>query len=61
MTNNYSRDDNANHAKRVTEGELEELVGTRRENVKNNKVMDGVMYCDLTEYYIHLINNTINQ
>ena len=30
-------------------------------NFKNNVVMDGFTDCDLTEYFIHALTNTVNQ
>ena len=42
MTKNCSEQFHAKHAKRIAEGDLREIVETRRENVKNNGVMDGV-------------------
>ena len=61
MTKNCSENDHSKHAKRITEGELWELVETGGENVKNNGVMDGVMNCDSTEYSIHELTNTMDQ
>ena len=34
---------------------------TRRENGKNNGVMDGVTYCDSTEYSSHALTNSMDQ
>ena len=46
MTNNCSEPDYVKHMKRITEGELWDIVETGRYNVKNIRVMDGVMYRD---------------
>ena len=61
ITSNISEADNTKHARRITKGELWELVKTGRENVNNNRVMDGVTDCESTEYYSHALANTVNQ
>ena len=43
MTKNFSETDYVKHTKRITEGELWDLMETGRENVKNNGVLDGSM------------------
>ena len=61
MTNNCSEADHAKHAKRITEGELWEIVETGRKNVNNNRVMDGFTDCDLTEYSSRALANPVDQ
>ena len=46
--------------KRITEGELWEIVDTGRENVKRTGVTDDVITCDKTEYSSHAINEVID-
>ena len=61
MTKNFFEDDHTKHVKRIMEGELWEIVETGRDNVKNNRVVDGVTYFDSTEYSSQALNNTANQ
>ena len=49
-TNICSESDYVKHMKRITDGELWELVETRRENDNNIGVTDEVMERDKTEY-----------
>ena len=50
MTKNTSEADLTRHMRRITEGELWELVDTGRENVKKTGVTDDVNTRDKTEY-----------
>ena len=43
MTNNCSEDDYVKHMKSIMEGKLWELVETGGDNVKNNRVLYGVI------------------
>ena len=52
---NCSEADCVKHRKRITEGELWELVETGRENVKNIGVTDDITERDKTEYSIHAL------
>ena len=49
------------HAKRITEGEFFEIMETGRENFNNNKVLDGFMYCDSTEYSSTILPSSMNK
>ena len=60
MTKNTSETDFTRHMKRITEGELWELVDTRRENVKNTRVTDDVITCDKTEYSSHALAEVVD-
>ena len=59
MTKNCSESDHVKHAKRITEGELWEIMETGMEDVNNNGVLDGVTDCDSTEYSRHELVNTV--
>ena len=61
MTKNCSKADYAKYTKRITEGELWDLVEVLRENLNNNGVLDGVMDCDLTEYSSPAIYDAVNK
>ena len=61
MTNNCFKADKAKHAKRITEGELWDLVEALRDNVNNIGVLDGVMDFDLTEYSSPAIYDAVNK
>ena len=52
MTKNTPEADLEIHLKRITEGELWELVDTGRDDVNNTIVMDDVISPDKTEYFI---------
>ena len=60
MTNNTSEADFVRHKKRITEGELWELVDTGRENVKKTGVTDDVITCDKTEYSSHILDVVVD-
>ena len=49
MTNNCSEADHTKHGKKITEGEIQDIMDTGRENVSNNGFMDGVKDFDSTE------------
>ena len=55
MKKNNLEADFVRHPKRITEGELWELVDTGRENVKNTRVTDDGISCDKTEYSSHTL------
>ena len=61
MMKNLSEAEHAKQTKIFTEGELWDLMEIRRENVKNNEVLDGVMDFESTEYSSHTLANTMNQ
>ena len=61
MTKNYSDADHVKHSNRIMEGKLQDIVKIGRENVNNNRVVDGVADCDLTEYSSHVLSNIQNQ
>ena len=61
MKRNFSESDHAKNAKRITEGELWEIVENGRENVKNNGVLDRFMDCESTKYSSHTLSNTTKQ
>ena len=46
LTKNFSEANHAKHAKRATEKEIWELVETGRENVNNNRILDGLICCE---------------
>ena len=58
---NIPKADYVKHTKRITEGEIWELVENERQNVKNNKVLDGVMDRDSTEYSSHTLTDSVNK
>ena len=60
MTENTSEADFARHMRRITEGELWELVDTGRENTNKTGVMDGVITRDKTEYSSHALADIVN-
>ena len=47
MANNVFKDDYVKLMKRIMGGELWKLVKNERDNVKDNGVLNGFMYCDL--------------
>ena len=60
MTKIGSEADFVKHMKRITEGELWELVETGRENVKNIGVTDDITERDKTEYSIHALAEVVD-
>ena len=58
MTKNTEAD-LARHTRRITEGELWELVDTGRENVKKTGVTDDIITHDKTEYSIHTLTEVV--
>ena len=54
-TKNSSEEYFARNMRRITEGELWEIVDTGRENIKKTGVTDYVTTCDKNEYPIHEI------
>ena len=59
-TKKNSEADFARHMRRITEGELSELVDTGRENVKKAGITDEVINHDKTEYYSHSLAEVVN-
>ena len=55
MPNNTSEAYFARHMRRITEGELWELVDTGRENVKKNGLTDDIINLDKTQYPSHAL------
>ena len=60
MTKNTSEADLARHMRRITEGELWELVDTIRENVKKAGVTDDIIIRDNNEYSSHTLDEVVN-
>ena len=60
MTKENSEADFVRHMRRITEGELWELMDTGSENVKNKEVMDDVINRDNTEYYSHTLAEVVD-
>ena len=60
MTENTLEADFARHMRRITEGELWELVDTGRENANKTGVTDGVITRDKTEYSSHALDDIVN-
>ena len=56
MTKNTSEVDFARHMRRISEGEIWELMDTGRENVKKKGVTDDIITYDKTEYFIHALD-----
>ena len=55
MNKNTSELKLAKHMRRVTEGELWELVDTGRDNVKKNGLTDDIINLDKTQYPSHAL------
>ena len=60
MTNNASEVYFTRHMKRITEGELWEIVDTGRENFKNTRFTDDVISRDKTEYASHTLTEVMD-
>ena len=60
MTNNTSEAYFSRHMRRITEGELWEIVDTGRENVKKTGVTDDIVTCDKTEYSSHTLSEVVD-
>ena len=60
MTKNTSEVDFVKHVKRITEGEIWELMKTVRENVNNTRVTDDVIKRDKTEYSSHALSEFVD-
>ena len=60
MTKNTSEADFVKHMKRITEGELWDLVETGRYNAKNTRVTDDVIKRDKTEYFSHALTEVMD-
>ena len=58
--NNFSKADQVKHMKKTKEGELWQLAETVRDNFKNNRVLDGFLDLDLTEYSSHALTKVVN-
>ena len=61
MKKDTSEADFASHMKRITEGELWELLGTVGENVNNIRVTDDVISCDKDEYSSHSLAEVVDR
>ena len=59
MSKNTSEADFASHMKRITEGELWEIMDTGRENFKNNRVTDDIITHNNTEYFSHALAKVV--
>ena len=60
MTKNTSEADFARHMRRITEGELWEIVDTGRENVEKTGVTDDIIARDKTEYFSHALDVVVD-
>ena len=60
MTKNTLGADFARHMKRITEGELWELVDTGRKNVKKTGFTDDVITRDKNEYSSHALAEVVD-
>ena len=60
MSKNTSEADFARHMRRITEGELWELVDTGRENVKKAGVTHDTITRDKTKYSSHTLSKVVN-
>ena len=60
MTKNTSKADLEMHMERITDGELWELLDTRRENLKKTGVTDDVITHNKTEYSSHALAEVMN-
>ena len=60
MNKNILKSDFARHTRRITEGEIWELMDTGRENVKKTGVTDDVITRDKTEYSSHAHAEVVN-
>ena len=55
-----SEADLARHMRRITEGELWEIVDTGRDNVNKTVVTDDIITLDKTEYSSHAIAEVVD-
>ena len=60
ITNSTLKPYFVNHVNSITEGEIWELVGIRRENVNNTRVVDDFINCYKTEYSSHTIADVVD-
>ena len=60
MTKNTLEEDFARHMRRITEGELWELVNTRMENVKKTGVTYDAITLNKTEYSSNVLSKVVN-
>ena len=60
MAKKYPEAEHVKHTKIITESEIQDLVETGKENVKND-VVDEVVNYDPTEYSSHSPANTVDQ
>ena len=60
MTNNTPEAYFTRLMKRITDGELWEIVDTGRENVKNSRVTDDVISLDKNEYSSHTLTEVVD-
>ena len=60
MTKNTLEAYFSKHTKRITEGELWELMDNGRKNVNHTRVTDDVINCDNTEYYSHALAEVVD-
>ena len=61
INKNTSEADFARHMRRITEGELWELVNTRMENVKKTGVTYDAITLNKTEYSSNVLSKVVNQ
>ena len=61
ITKDCLKADYAKHTQRIVEVKLLEIVETVRDNIKNNRLLDGVMDNDLTEYSRHALAYAVNK
>ena len=60
ITKNILEVDFARHTRRITGGELWELVHTGRDNINNTGVTDDVITRDKNEYFSHTLAEVLN-
>ena len=60
MTKNTLEADFARHMRRITEGELWEIVDTGRENVKKTGVTDNIITREKTECSSHALAEVVD-
>ena len=60
ITKNTSEADFSRHMNRIIEGELWEIVGTGRENIKKTRVTDDVITRYKTEYSSHTLAEVVD-
>ena len=60
MTRIFSESYYVKHMKRITEGEIWDIMETGRDNVNNIGVTDEIIECDKTEYSSHPLAKVVD-